>query len=411
MIRLALLTGAIMGSGCSELVPPPGPPVDDRPPPAWSADMQTVADGANTFAFDLFGQLRGEAGNLFFSPYSLHAALAMTADGANGRTRDEMIAALKLPADRDKGLAAGDLGRFYTGKGKPFELATANALWGQAGYPWRPDWLARQKDRFGAALTDMDFKGDPDGSRRTINRWVEARTKDRIKDVIPEGVIDPRTRMVLTNAIYFKGTWQDQFDKKWTKDGPFRLADGTTKQTPLMHRTDDYRYAEADGVQLLELPYKGGELSMVVVLPGKPDGLPAVEAKLSAATLAEWLRGLTTQKVVVTLPRFKLDVRAKPVPALKALGIKQAFTDAADFGGMSSDPHGLMISDVVHKAFVEVNEEGTEAAAATAVVMRPAAAAVKQPEPKVFTADRPFLFLIRDVQHGTVLFAGRLASP
>lgn len=413
MTRWALLTGAIMASGCADSGAMPVPPPDDRPPPAWSADMQTVTDGANTFAFDLYGQLKATTGNLFFSPYSLHAALAMTADGANGKTRDEMAGVLKLPADRDKSLAAGDLGRFYTGAGKPYELTTANALWGQTGYPWRPDWLARQKDRFGASLTDLDFKGDPEGGRKTINRWVEQKTRDRIKDLVPAGVIDPTTKMVLTNAIYFKGKWQDEFNKQWTKDGPFKLADGTTKQTPLMNRTAGYRYAEADGVQLLELPYKGGELSMVVVLPGKPNGLPAAESKLSADTLTGWLKGLTHQEVIVTLPRFKMEVRTAPVPALKALGMKLAFDHrGADFSGMTSDPQGLFISDVVHKAFVDVNEEGTEAAAATAVVMAPMAAApIKRPPPKVFRADHPFLFVIRDVQHGTVLFAGRLTNP
>lgn len=414
MTRWALLMGALMAGGCTSAEGVgSGPAPDDRPPPAWSADMQTVADGANKFAFDFYGQLKGEPGNLFVSPYSLHAALAMTADGANGKTRDEMVSVLKLPADRTQSLAAGDLGRFYTGKGKPYELATANALWGQTGYPWRPDWLGRQKDRFGAGLTNLDFKADPEACRQTINKWVEQQTKDRIKDLVPKEGIDPVTRMVLTNAIYFKGQWQDEFDKRATRDGPFRLADGSTKPMPLMNRTAGYRYAEADGVQLLELPYKGGELSMVVVLPEKPDGLPAVEAKQSTDTLAGWLKGLTNQQVAVALPRFKLDVRAKPVPALQTLGMKLAFDQVrADFSGMTSGGPGLYVSDVFHKAFVDVNEEGTEAAAASAVVMKERSAApIDRPKPKVFRADHPFLFLIRDVKHGTVLFVGRLTNP
>jgi serpin B len=374
--------------------------------------MQPVADGANRFAADFYARLRGEPGNLFVSPFSLHAALAMTADGANGATRDEMVNALHLPADRTAALFAGDLGRFYTGTGKPYQLSVANALWGQTGYPFRPDFLSRQQDRFGAGLTPLDFKADPEQCRGTINRWVEQKTKNRITDLIPAGAIDEATRLVLTNAIYFKGTWQDQFKPMWTKDAPFRLADGTTKPTPMMTRTATYQYTEADGLQLLQLPYKGGELAMVVVLPATPDGLPAAEAKFTAETLAKWTAALAPHEVVVKLPKFKLDVRTKPVPALKELGIRAAFTRQADFGGMSDDRDGLFISDVLHKAFVAVDEEGTEAAAATAVVMAtPAAAPIKRPEPKVFTADRPFLFLIRDVQHGTVLFVGRLTNP
>jgi serpin B len=376
------------------------------PPPEWSPAMQAIADGSNRFALDLYGRLRDRPGNLFFSPYSVHAALAMTADGANGPTRDQMVNVLHLPDGRDRTLVAGDLGRYYSAGEKPYELAVANALWGQKGFPWRPEFLTRQRERFGAGFNEADFKADPEAERVRINGWVAEKTRDKIKDLLQPGVVTPQTTMVLTNAIYFKGQWAERFDKSKTRDGEFRLADGKTVTAPLMHNSGTYRHGDVEGTQVLEMPYQGGDLSMVVILPEKPDGLPALERRLTPEQLMKWIITTREEKNFdVTLPRFKVTWDATLNDPLKALGTTEAFGGGADFSGMAESSPGA-ISAVVHKAFVDVNEEGTEAAAATGV-----AAALPAPPPRHFRADRPFLFLIRDARHGTILFLGRLTDP
>jgi serpin B len=407
---IVALSFALAGCGGSGPAPPddPGPP-----PPPWSDDMQAVADGANRFALDLYGKLREEEkGNLFFSPYSIHAALAMTADGAAGATRDQMVKVLHLPPDREKSLAAGDLGRYYAAGGRPYELSVGNALWGQKGFPWRQDFLDRQRQRFGAGFNEADFASNPEAERLRINRWVEEKTKDRIKELLKPNDLDELTRMVLANAIYFKGKWAEPFKPHATQDGPFHTADGKQSKVPFMNRTGKYRHADLSDFQALEMPYQGGDLSMVVLLPRKFDGLPTVEDRLTADALAGWLGQLSQDEVAVQFPRFKLELRFEPHERLKQLGMTDPFEpDKADFTGMA-DLGGsvpLYVSKVIHKAYVDVNEEGTEAAAATAVVAATPMAAPRKPIE--FRADRPFLFLIRDVRHGTILFLGRLTDP
>jgi serpin B len=356
MRRIALgFSLAVLGglAGCGNNLPPdPGPP-----PVEWSADMQAMADGGNRFALDLYAKLREEKkGNLFFSPYSAHTALAMTAAGAKGTTRDQMVKVLHLPADEGKALAAGDMGRFYAHPRKDYELSVANALWGQKGLPWKADFLALQNDRFGAGFHEADFRANPDAERERINKWVEAQTRDKIKDLLQKGTVDASTRMVLTNAVYFKGKWATEFKKDATRDGPFHLADGSTVQVPFMSGKVKGRAAYHDGLRVLELPYKGGDLSMVIVLPAKPDDLPAIEKQLTADALAKWLDELHETEWVILLPRFKVEQEFDlPVP-LQALGMTDAFTAGkADFSGMTNE--SLYVSAVVHKAFVDVNEE------------------------------------------------------
>lgn len=387
------------------------------PPPAWTDDMQSVADGNNKFALDLYAKLRDEQkGNIFFSPYSAHTALAMTATGARGTTRDEMVKVLHLPADEKKAAASGDLGRFYAHPRKEYELSVANALWGQKGYPWRPEFLDLQKARFGSAFHEADFKADPDGERKRINAWVGEKTRDRIKELVGEGMITKQHRMVLANAIYFKGEWREKFDPKETKPREFTLADGTKVEVPMMHREGGFkRHIEArtEGrfeveFQVAELPYKGDEVSMVVLLPGKHDGLPALEKKLSADALAGWLAKATDAKHAdLYLPKFRIETDAMMLKgSLKKLGMVAAFDPAAaDLTGLHTGTEQLYVDFVVQKAFVDVNEEGTEAAAATAV------GAVETSGSLDFRADRPFLFLIRDARHGTILFLGRVLKP
>jgi serpin B len=378
----------------------------DAPPPVeWSADMGAVADGSNRFALDLYAKLRDEKGNVFFSPYSVHTALSMTATGARGNTRDEMVRVLHLPADEAKALASGDLGRFYGNPRKDYEFAVANALWGQKDYPWRPEFLTLQKDRFGAGFNEADFRSNHEAERQRINRWVEEKTRDRIKELLLPDQITSQTTMVLANAIYFKGQWVTQFDPEKTHDAQFHLLDGTTVPVPMMSGEPKCRFGYVPGAWVLELPYRGDELAMMVILPEKWNGLPDVEKQLTPDTLTKWVAALRDRPThPVQLPRFRVECRYDLPPQLKALGMVDAFDPAAaDFTGMATSPPGW-ISAVAHKAFVDVNEEGTEAAAATAVVMTLS-------EPVPFVADHPFLFLIRDPKHGTILFMGRVTNP
>ena len=252
----------------------------------------------------------------------------------------------------------------------------------------------------------MDFADEP-AARKQINTWVEDNTAKKIKDLIPSSVLDASTRMVLTNAVYFKGTWQVEFDKKETKDGPFTGMDGKKTDVPLMHMKAHLRYADTDHLQAVELAYKGGETAMTVLLPKKADGLADVEKKLTADTLDAVHKGMRKIEVTLTLPRFKIETKYTLNDPLKALGMKDAFDGKADFTGMA-EAEKLFIAAVLHKAFVEVNEEGTEAAAATAVVV---AKHGGSPPREVFTADRPFLFVSRHLPTDTVLFHGRCEKP
>lgn len=407
---LCLLLAAAAAAGCAA---DPGPPV------AWSADLQAVADGNTRFGLALYGRLREKPGNLVVSPFSAHAALAMTAAGARRVTRDEMLKVLHLPADGDRLLAAGDLGRYYAHPRKDFTLAVANGLWGQKDFGWRPEFTGALRDRFGAAFHEADFAANPDAERGRVNAWVKEQTRDKVPELLKAGQVHTRTRLVLANAVYFRGNWQHEFDPRKTADASFRLADGTQVRVPLMHQTEaSARYAEVDvpkdvrepaaGTRLVELPYRGGELAFVAVLPPTHDGLPALEAKLTPEVFAGWLAALhPAHDFPLWLPRFRFEARHDDLPAvLQNLGMVRAFREGeADFSGMR-EVGGLCLDRVVQQAFIEVNEEGTEAAAATAVTVKSVSDSGAE-----FRADRPFLFLIRDVKTGTMLFLGRVADP
>ena len=381
-------------------------PADPGPPPVeWSADMQAVADGQNRFALDLYTKLaadKASAGkNVFFSPYSVHTALAMTASGAKGNTRDEMLKVLHLPDATV--LASGDIGRYYGHPRKDFELSVANALWGRKGFPWRAEWLKEQNERFGAGFHEADFATQADAERQRINRWVEEQTREKIKELLQQGQIGPKTTIVLTNAIYFKGNWAEEFDPKKTRNVPFTCDDGTKVDVPMMNAELKCRLASVDGVRMAELPYRGDELAMLVALPKESEKLADLEKALTPEQFAKWVAGLhEANEFPVSIPKFKIETRYELPEHLQALGMKAAF-GGADFTGMATSPPGW-ITSVTHKALVEVNEEGTEAAAATAVVIGESA---RMP----FTANRPFLFFIRDVNRGTILFMGRVAKP
>lgn len=372
---------------------------------------------ANTaFGCDLYAQLRSDSGNIFFSPFSISTALAMTACGAKGKTLAEMQKVLHLPLNTSQTHSGyQSLLAALNGEGKPadkrgFELSVANALWGMKGYPWRDEFLKVTVAHYGAGLVEVDFGNEP-AARARINTWIAERTNQKIQDLIPKGLLDALTRMVLTNAVYFKGQWEREFDKKLTKDGAFTRTDGSKIDVPLMHKKAAFRYTETDALQAVELPYKGGETAMLVILPRRSDGLAAVENDLTPAVLQQVQNSLRSTDVVLTLPRFKTETKYTLNDPLKALGISEAFNDrTADFSGMHTSPEILFVDKVLHKAFVEVNEEGTEAAAATAVVIATRAAPVPK-TPKVFKADRPFLYVIRHTPTNTVLFVGRFEKP
>jgi serpin B len=381
--------------------------------PAGPTDHPIPA-AINGFTFDLYRQLNAKPGNVFFSPLSIEAALGMTAAGARGATLAQMTKTLHLPADAGvahagfKALLAGLNNEKVPSAKRGFELAVANALWGSVTYPWRKEFLGTVNDNYSGGLFHTDFS-QPEPARAKINAWVEGQTKERIKELIPKGIVTPLTCLVLTNAIYFKGTWEAEFDKKATKAGPFLLANGQRGEAQLMHKTLGASYAETDGVQAVELPYKGNEVTMLVLLPRKADGLAALEKNLTGATWDAVVKALQPpEAVAVTLPKFKLETNYDLVPPLKELGMTDAFDGAkANLTGMHTSSDTLYITAALHKAFCEVNEEGTEAAGATAVVVGKRAAA----RPKVFQADRPFLFAIRHKPTGTVLFAGKVEKP
>jgi len=389
-------------------------PPAEKDPAQPKADVSAVAQANNVFGCELYAKLKGQAGNLFFSPASIHTALAMTYAGAAGRTADQMAGTLHfdLPADRLHkafGLLTGELNNPPKQGGDPaYQLVVSNALWLQKGYPFRDSFTRLVKDNYGAGLNEVDYAaGEP--ARKTINDWVGKATRDKIKDLIPPGVLNELTRLVLTNAVYFKSDWADTFPEHATKAGPFQLGEGKTVSVPLMAQWTHIGYMETEDFQLADLPYKAEVLSMTVLLPRKADGLKALEEKLSAKTLAEWIGQAKVTHVDLTLPRFKFTSQFGLKPPLSQLGMVDTFDpDKADFSGMTS-AEKLYISAVLHKAFVAVDEKGTEAAAATAVV---AAAKGKSQEPRiVFRADRPLLFLIRHRPTGAVLFLGRLANP
>lgn len=385
---------------------------DDKPDPLKA--QKELANGINAFAADLFRRLAGEQGSekgsLFVSPFSVETALGMTSAGARGVTLDEMRKALHLPADPHPAFGAL-LGRLSPRGAvqRPYELSTANAIWAQQGFPWERPFADLTREHYGTGLRAIDF-AESDAARRRINGWVADETRRKVKDLIAEGVITALTRMVLANAVYFKSDWRYRFDPKRTRDAKFTRDDGTTADVRLMALTGKLNHGALVlggrcGVraEVLELPYAGNDLSMLVFLPEKGVTLDRLVERMGSEHLGA--PKLAATEVRVFLPRFKAETALSLKPHLEALGMKKAFADA-DFTGLSSEGKRLSVSHVLHKAFVDVTEEGTEAAAATAVVIAERAA-----EPVVFRADRPFVYAIRDNATGAALFLGRYVGP
>ncbi len=399
-----LVISALFVFGCT---PPPGKTLMDATG-VTAENVKLVVDANNQFAFDLYQKYKSQEGNIFFSPYSISSALAMTYEGARGQTALEIASVFHFPQDTSQMRPA--FAQEYNNinaPGKPFLLSTANALWAQQNYKFLDSYFATIGSYYGGKVTNLDFVGNTENSRVTINKWVEEQTNSKIKDLIPQGEIDTMTRLVLTNAIYFKGTWVWQFDKKNTREADFRVRPEQTVKAQMMAITGEkarFNYFDTDELQILELPYSGDELSMLLILP-KADTLDGLEGSLTLEKLIELRAQMYETGMKVYLPKFKFETKYFMADDLIAMGMPTAFTDSADFSGMDGKKN-LYISDVIHQAYVDVNEEGTEAAAATAVVMKNMAIRADY-----FTADHPFIFLIQEKATGGILFMGRVTDP
>jgi len=383
-------------------------------PSVDESDLEKLVQGNSAFALDLYRALREQGENLFYSPYSISLALAMTYAGARGETEAQMAETLQFLLSQDQlhpAFNALDLELAKRGEevsedeGDAFRLNIANSIWGQQDFEFLTDFLDTLALNYGAGLRLVDFVKATEEARQAINQWVEDQTEEKIKDLIPEGVLDDMTRLVLANAIYFKAGWMHAFEEGNTQDGSFYLLDGSQVTAPFMSQEENFRYAEGDGYQALELLYVGGNTSMVILLP-EADRLDAFEAGLSSTRMNEILDDLQMQNVRLRMPKFEFESSYGLKEILSAMGMKNAF-EAADFSGINGKTD-LFISEIMHKAFVSVDEEGTEAAAATAVIISLTA----MPEaPVEMTLDHPFIFMIRDNETGTILFVGRVMNP
>lgn len=381
------------------------PNVDDTL--ATLEGVEKIVYANNQFAFDLYNEVNSDE-NVFFSPYSITTALAMTYEGARGTTAEEMQSVFRFPEDDiERRSSYASLFNEINSGSKDYKLHTANSLWGQKDYPFLQDYLDVVKNYYGGEINSLDFASDPDGSTKIINDWVEEKTNGKIKDII-DG-LDPLTRLVLANAIYFKGEWVKQFDKSKTKDDNFYITNDEIVQVPMMQLTGEeaeFKYAENNDLQLLEMPYEGDKLSMLILLP--KDDLNDIEKILSADQLNEWKSLMYKQRVDVYMPKFTFESKYYLANNLINMGMPTAFGSNADFSGMDGTDM-LFIGKVIHQAFVDVNEEGTEAAAATVVVMELKAALPE--EPVIFRADHPFIFIIQDKDNGNILFLGKVVNP
>ncbi|MFO0547006.1 MAG: serpin family protein [Polyangiaceae bacterium] len=380
------------------------------PPPATPAEVESFAASSNAFGLELYRQITG-SDNLVLSPLSLSIALTMAYGGAQGETAKEMANVLHLSSEVDKArAAAGNLLAELSKPREDGELRLVNRLFGDESAGFKEAFIQSTRDAFGAPLEPVDFIHDAESTRKRINAWAEHQTKDRIKDLLPEGSINAATRLVLVNAIYLLADWAAPFEKEDTSDGAFTKPDKQPVVVPMMHSgAHPAGYAEVADVKLLDLPYKGDALSMTFVLPNDFGGLPAVESGLDAAKLAEWVKALQPARPRVALPKIELDPATALTlkSSLAALGMRAAFQeDRADLGRMANQR--LSIAEVVQKSYLRIDEKGTEAAAATAILTKATSAVMTDKE---FIADHPFLFFLRDRASGAILFMGRVTDP
>ena len=417
LVASVVLIMALFGCGSGEI----RSSSDRAEPSAGDAEPMDLVSGNSTFAFDLYQALREQDGNLFYSPYSISLALAMTYAGARGETESQMSDTLHftLPqADLHPAFNALDLelasrsGGEQGGDDEGFQLSIANSVWGQEGYEFLDEFLNVLAESYGAGVRPTDFQGAPEESRLKINDWVANRTNDRIKNPIPQGAIDDLTRLVLANAIYFNAAWLHPFFYNPVAR-PFHLLDGRDVDVPMMTETGGYGYAKGDGYQVVDLPYVGEEVSMTILLPDQGNFRDFEEA-MDAALVSRIIEEIQLTTVDLTMPKFEFESQFGLNDTLETMGMPNAFSDQkADFSGMDGQSclagsRCLVISGVFHKAFVAVDQEGTEAAAATAGIAGYSSGTLSYVTVEV---DRPFIFLIRDRVTGTILFVGRFEEP
>ena len=377
-----------------------------------TSNSQTVKDvvkGNNEFTFSLYDQINDKEENVFFSPYSVSSALAMTYNGARGKTMDEMSEVLNFSKDLNAlSQNYSELNNYITGlSSKKIQLDIANAIWGQQGFGFEKEFLELNKKYYGAGIKQVNFKENYKEIRKQINKWVEEKTNEKIKDLIKPNVLDRMTRMVLVNAIYFNGKWENPFKEEDTFKDKFYIYSECETKTEFMYQELSLKYHEDDIAQVVEIPYSGNSLSMMVILPKERYGMENLENYLDHELYENYNKSLSKYKVKLTFPKFEIKDEYELNDPLKDMGMKSAFGDGADFSGMTGSKD-LFINNVVHKTYVKVNEEGTEAAAATGVVMRKTSAIM---EVKEFKADHPFIFVIKDNKNDTILFMGRIMNP
>jgi serpin B len=431
LMTIALLITAIIAGACGPITP-----VLDVPDPA---DVQSIhaavprlspvglSDDAvtdlvqrsSTFAFDLYRAITSlEDGNLIYSPYSISLAFSMVYPGARGETEAQMAEVLRYLSQEEHHKAFNALDQHFAvlgseteadpddPTGEPFQLNIANAVWGQHDYPFKEDYLEVLAQYYGAGLWAVDFADDPEAARQAINNWIEEQTQDRIREMVPPGMIDTLTRLVLANAIYFKGSWFYPFPAAATQEGPFTLLDGSQVSVPLMRRTNTFlNYVEGDGFQAALLPYVGDGIQMLVILPD-PGSFEDIESRLSAEFLDRIRQEAAGQELHLVMPKLDFESSLDLKELLIRMGLTAPFGEA-DFSGIS-DEEDLAISDALHKANITVDERGTEAAAATVIVM-PGSAPPE--EPVELRLDSPFIFAILERETGSILFLGRVVNP
>jgi len=423
IILLASVAILMIGlTACAQLATSPAAASvlqSDKPrvtsPSVAEGDLDKLVSDNSAFALDLYQQLRTRDGNLFYSPHSISVALAMTYAGARGETEEQMAEALHFglpqdqlhPAFNSLDIELAKRGEGAEGKdSEGFRLNVVNAIWGQKDYKFLADFLDVLAENYGSGLRILDFIKAPEESRITINDWVSDQTEGKIEDLIPQGLINELTRLVLTNAIYFNAAWAFPFNEEATSDGTFYLLNGDETVVPMMRQTESLGYAQGDNYQAVELPYDGNELSMVILLPQNGQ-FDTFEGSLDLQKLNGILGQLEYRQVGLTMPKFEFESSFALKDTLSEMSMPVAFSPDADFSGMTGNRE-LSITEVVHKAFVSLDEAGTEAAAATAVIV--GLTAIPE-EPVTINIDRPFIFLIRDIETGAILFVGRVLNP
>jgi serpin B len=423
IIALLLMAGIVTATAVLFLFPyhPKQPPrAGDT---GWTQEgIQEVVNANNKFAFELYKELdKSEKGNVFYSPYSISVALAMTYEGARGKTAEEIKSVFHFPENSVLRPNSAAIYNDINEGSDTYELRTGNALWVQRDYPLLQDYLATVEKYYGGKAANVDFVKETEKSRQTINAFIEEQTNNKIRDLIPPGILNAMTRLVLTNAIYFKGTWEWQFDKSDTRKDDFKITPDNIVKVDMMYMKPDkakFNYADLEKLQILELPYKGGKISMLILLPKQGEDFDYETGKvvisnytledieLSAEKLAEYKSQMKETKLDgIYLPKFEFETKYFMRDTLMEMGMPAAFRNA-DFSGMV-EGEGLQIDQVIHQAYVKVDEQGTEAAAATAVIMAQTVAIPRN----VFRADHPFIFIIQERETGNILFFGRVVDP